>query len=405
VQLCQPFVDWLPYPLEAPGGPGQPDRPGRPVAGPLHGMRLAVKDLADVAGWPTGAGHPRWRETHPVPERSADAVLRLTAAGAVIVGKAHTDEFAYSMFGSNAHYGTPDNPRAPGHLPGGSSSGPAAAVAAGLADLGLGTDTAGSIRIPASWCGLFGLRPSHRRVSPDGIVPLAPSFDVPGPLCADLETLRRAAAVLLRGPASPAIPRRLLLPPELWALADPAVRAALRPAVAALRAHLPAAELPMFAGPDRPDYVPAFAVVQGREFWRAHGAWITEQRPQFGPGVGGRVRAAAARTDAEVTAAAAVLATTRAGLEASLGDSVILLLPSTPVPAPPHRPTAVPELRQRMLALTTLASIGGLPAVNVPAGEVDGRPVGLCLVGPAGTDERLIELAGLTTVNGNARFR
>jgi len=187
--VTDPFVDWLP-----PQAPPTPTRDG-----PLRGLRLAVKDIVDVAGLPTGAGHPDWLATHPVPQRSAPVVDRITDAGAVIVGKTYTDEFAYSMFGSNAHYGTPVNPAAPGHLPGGSSSGSAVAVAAGLADIGLGTDTAGSVRIPASWCGLYGLRPTHDRASREGIVALAPSFDVPGLLCAGLATLRLAATAMLDG--------------------------------------------------------------------------------------------------------------------------------------------------------------------------------------------------------------
>jgi amidase len=376
------FVDWVPR--------SAPDAGGAP--------RLAVKDLVDVAGLPTGAGHPRWRATHPVATHSADCVVRLTdpafGLGAVIVGKTHTDEFAYSMFGSNAHYGTPDNPRAPGHLPGGSSSGPAVAVATGLADVGLGTDTAGSVRIPGSWCGLYGLRPTHGRVSRAGIVPLASSFDVPGPLCADLATLRRAAAALLRGPAAPA-DARLCAPPDLWALADPGVRAALAPAVAALRARFPLVERNAFDG--RHDHVPAFAVVQGREFWCAHGDWITEHQPDFGPGVGSRVRAAAARTDAEVAAAAEVLAAAKGTLIDLIDTAGVLVVPTTPVPAPPRPPSGVPELRQRLLALATPASLAGLPAVTVPAALVDGRPVGLCLIGPAGGDEHLLDLAAAIT--------
>ena len=381
MRTTAPFVDWIPVPAWRPA-----------TQGPLGGLRLAVKDVLDVAGLPTGAGHPRWLETSAVPTRSADAVTRLVDAGATIVGKTHTDEFAYSMFGSNAHYGTPDNPRAPGHLPGGSSSGSGAAVAAGLADLALGTDTAGSVRIPASWCGVYGLRPSHQRASRDGIVALAPSFDVPGPLAADLDTLRLAAAALLVGPAAADPLDRLLLPPELWALADEEVRAALVPAVAGLRAHLAVSTAPLFEV-ERLDYVPAFATVQGHEFWRQHGDWIRAQHPVFGPNVGARVRAARARTDAEAASAARVLAATRAALDAAMGGSGVLVVPTTPTPAPPQSPTGVPELRQRVLALTQLAPIGGLPAVSIPAGTVGGRPVGLSLIGPVGSDELLLDLA------------
>jgi amidase len=386
VRVVDPFVDWLPDP------PASGPTGGTLRSGPLGGLRLAVKDLVDVAGLPTGAGHPLWLATHAIPDRDAIAYARLTSAGAVFVGKVHTDEFAYSMFGSNAHYGTPDNPRAPGHLPGGSSSGPAAAVAAGRADIGLGTDTAGSVRIPASWCGLYGLRPSHHRVSRAGIVPLAHSFDVPGPLCADLATLRLAATALLDGPVAGDPPRRLVLPPDLWARADPAVRAALRPTVDRLRSRLRTDDRP--ALPGRLDYPAAFAVVQGREFWRAHGEWITRERPDFGTGVVARVRAAATRTDGEVDAARPALAAARSALCDLLGTDGVLAVPSTPTPAPPREGlTDVADLRRRLLALTTPASLAGLPALSLPAGTVHGRPVGLSLIGPPGADEHLVDLA------------
>jgi len=374
--VTDPFVDWLP-----PQAPPTPTRDG-----PLRGLRLAVKDIVDVAGLPTGAGHPDWLATHPVPQRSAPVVDRITDAGAVIVGKTYTDEFAYSMFGSNAHYGTPVNPAAPGHLPGGSSSGSAVAVAAGLADIGLGTDTAGSVRIPASWCGLYGLRPTHDRASREGIVALAPSFDVPGLLCAGLATLRLAATAMLDGVGVADPAPGLRVPPDVWSLAETAVATALRPAVD--RLGLPLDERPL----DLPDgYVDAFAVVQGREFWRAHGDWVTAHRPRFGPGVSRRVEAAAGRTAEDEAAAQRVLRATREVLT-QVG---VLVLPSTPTPAPPDPPEGVPELRRRMLALETIASIGGLPAVSVPVTDVDGLPVGLCLVGPAGTDEYLLDLATL----------
>ncbi|MFD0636555.1 amidase family protein [Catenulispora yoronensis] len=180
------FVGWIPV-LDAAEDRG----------GPLGGVRLAVKDVLDVAGLPTGAGHPRWLATHDVPARDATAVARLRAAGATVVGKTHTDELAYSLGGTSRHYGAAPNPAAPDRLTGGSSGGAASAVAGGLADLSLATDTAGSIRIPASYCGLYGLRPTHGRVPADGIVPLAPSFDVAGLLTRRLELLTVAAGVLL----------------------------------------------------------------------------------------------------------------------------------------------------------------------------------------------------------------
>lgn len=228
--LIDPFVPWLPAdtaPAEAPAA-GTADQDG-PVA--LAGARLAVKDVIDVQGAPTGSGHPLLlAAAAPAPAHAA-AVARLLSAGARYAGKTHTDELAYSLGGTNAHYGTPANPAAPGRLTGGSSSGTAAAVAGGLADVGLGTDTAGSIRVPASYCGLYGLRPTHARADRRGIAPLAPSFDTPALLTRTLPLLTEAAAALLAGtPREDRPVRRVLVPADLWGCAADGVRAALRPA-------------------------------------------------------------------------------------------------------------------------------------------------------------------------------
>src|SRR6202163_733421 len=165
--------------------------------GRLLGCSFAVKDVFDLAGYRTGNGHPRWLETHPPAERTASAVERLLAAGARMVGKTYCDEMTYSINGENVHYGTPINPKAPGHVPGGSSSGSAAAVSGGLVDLALGTDCGGSVRIPASYCGIIGLRPTHGRVSDKGVLPFGPSFDVVGWFARDIDLFAKVGDVLL----------------------------------------------------------------------------------------------------------------------------------------------------------------------------------------------------------------
>src|SRR5262245_40397488 len=176
------------------------------TAGPLVGTTFVAKDLYDVRGYRTGAGNPDWERTHEPAARTAPAIERLLAAGATLVGKSCTDELAFSLDGINVHYGTPLNPRFPDRLPGGSSSGSASAVAAGLCDFALGSDTSGSIRVPASYCGVYGFRPSHGAVPIDGVVPLAPAFDTVGWLARDAAMLRRSGRILLGrddGPAAP----------------------------------------------------------------------------------------------------------------------------------------------------------------------------------------------------------
>src|SRR5271166_643281 len=201
-------------------------------AGPLAGLKFAAKDLFDIAGHVTGAGNPDWLALHPPAGRTAPVVQALVDAGADMVGKTHTDELSRGIFGENAHYGTPINPRAPGRVPGGSSSGSAAAVAGGLVDFALGTDTGGSVRIPASFCGIFGIRPTHGRLSLEGVVGQAPSFDTVGWFAREAEILARVGEVLLgaqvvRAPR----PRRLIVATDAFAIAEGATAAALYPAV------------------------------------------------------------------------------------------------------------------------------------------------------------------------------
>jgi amidase len=366
--------------------------------GPLTGLRLAVKDLFDLAGTPTGAGNPRWLQTHEPPAEDAPAVALLRAAGARVVGKTVTDELAWSLNGTNAHYGTPDNPAAPGRVPGGSSSGSASAVAQGLADIGLGTDTGGSIRVPASYCGLYGLRPTHGRVSLEGAVALAPTFDTAGVLARDADTLRAAMGVLLGAPEPGEPITRLLVPEDVWAEIPAATAAAVRPAAEALGIALDTAPLfagafegaPMAAAPLETARV-AYATLQAWEAWQEHGAWIEAERPEFGPGVKARFANASLIGSAEVAAAGRV----RSGVVALVRDRIpagtALAIPAAPGPAP--RIGREPD-REAIVRLTCIAGLSGAPALAVPAGAVDGAPVGLQLVATPGGDEALLALAG-----------
>src|SRR6266404_4122884 len=216
--------------------PGPPVRIEGRKGGPLSGLTFAAKDLFDVAGFPTGGGNPDWARSNPVPTRHSWAVQRLLDAGATLIGKTITDEVSLGIVGENAFYGTPVNPRAPGHVPGGSSSGSAAAVAAGLCDTALGTDTGGSVRVPASFCGLYGIRPTHGRLDLAGMMQQAPTSDTTGWFARDAETFARVSAVMLGEAIADDLPRRLVIATDTFALADPETAAALEPLVARLRA-------------------------------------------------------------------------------------------------------------------------------------------------------------------------
>jgi amidase len=370
--------------------------------GPLTGVTLAVKDIVDVAGVTTGVGNPDWLATHEPAERHAPAVQLLLDAGATVIGKSHTDEFAWSLAGTNHHYGTPRNPAALGRVPGGSSSGSASAVALGVAEIAIGTDTAGSIRVPASYCGLYGIRPSHGRVPVKGIHPLAWSFDTCGVFAGDGELLQRAARVLLEserhsataGPAKPL--KTLVLATDLVEQADPAVAAAVRDGAARLADQLGIPLTYANFGADRiPAWLQAFRARQMVEAWQANGRWITANHPRLGPGVAGRFAAAKATIPTAAVPATTAGIQVRRALENALPNHAALVLPSaaTVAPVPNLDQRASEDLRTRTLGLTCLAGLAGAPAVSLPLGQVDGRPVGVCLLGRVGEDERLLAAA------------
>jgi amidase len=365
-----------------------------PAAAPgaLAGHTIAVKDLFDIEGFAVGAGNPAYlRQARPA-TRTAPAVAALLTAGASVRGIARTDEFAYSIAGDNEHYGTPPNVRVPGGLPGGSSSGPAAAVGLGQASVGLATDTAGSIRVPASYQGLWGLRSTHGAVDRAGLLPLAPSFDTVGWLTREPGGLRAAAAASLDPSRQVDAPNRFAVSAALVFVADDDVQAAFVAGLDRLTAagRLPAPDL-VDVG-DLTEALRLFRIVQAAEAWRSHGAWVTAHPGTLGSAVASRFEAASRSDPAEETEARTALGRARARLDAVL-DGRILLLPSASSTAPSRRaePASIDATRTRTLMMTCLAGIGGYPALSVPMFEAGGAPVGVCLVGPRHTDLALID--------------
>ncbi len=356
------------------------------TGGALAGESVAVKDLFSVAGHAVGAGNPEYLAGAPVASVHAGAVRALVEAGASIRGIARTDEFAYSVMGANAHYGTPPNPRAPGRMPGGSSSGPAAAVALGEASIGLGTDTAGSVRVPASWQGLWGLRTTHGVVSRDGLLPLAPSFDAVGWVARSAEVLRRTVAASIAGDGTAG--DEFVVCPELVGMADAGVRVAFEQRVRR------AGRLREVRLPERGEAFAAFRTVQAAEAWRAHGGWVSSHPDALGADVAARFAWAAAVTEGEEAKARAELAGFRERVEGALGDGV-LVLPTTPTAAPLRTADAaeLDAVRSATITMTCLASILRRPAVSAPVLESERAPVGLSLLGPRGSDLDLLARA------------
>lgn len=371
------------------------------ATGPLRGSSVAVKDLFAVAGHAIGAGNPTYLAGAAAEETTAPAVQALLDAGASLRGIARTDEFAYSIAGDSVHYGTPPNGAVPGALPGGSSSGPASAVALGHADIGLATDTAGSIRVPASYQGLWGLRTTHGLVSREGLLPLAPSFDAVGWLARDGSALEAVAEACVPETGGEGLDIRFLVPIEALEAAEPETRAAFERLLVRLDAPVERFELGPLAHVHE-----AFRVVQAAEAWRAHGDWIRAHPGSLGDAVAARFAAASRISPDEEAAARAALEAPARRLREAVRSSPVLV-PTVPGPAPALTadPTRVDAVRTATLRMTAPVSVAGIPALSVPLLAVPAprgtAPVGVCVASRAGTDAALVRLgrriADLTT--------
>lgn len=381
-----PFRCFVPY----------PDAPVKhaPV-GPLSGLTLAVKDLFDVKGYPTGAGSPIVLAQSGIKPKTAPLVKALLDAGARFVGKTHTDELAFSLNGKNAHYGSPINPAAPDRITGGSSSGSMAAVAGRLADIALGSDTGGSVRAPASYGGLFGIRPTHGRLSLKRAWPLAESLDTPGWFARDGEVFARVAGVLLDKDrtALPETPR-LLLGDDMFGQAVPEADTILRNVVQRIVPVLGQPEVLKVAR-DLEALYWAFRWIQGREAWASDGAMIERFAPPLGPGVAERFAFSKAVTDEDYAKGEAVRKAFRTRLAKLLGSDGVLILPTVPDIAPlvSANEAELDDFRNRALRLLCLSGLSGFPQVSVPVAQREGAPLGLSLIGPKGSDKSLVAFA------------
>ncbi|HYF06199.1 MAG TPA: amidase [Acetobacteraceae bacterium] len=363
--------------------------------GPLSGLTFAVKDLYDVAGVVTGYGNPDWARTHPPATGTATCVRDLLASGADLKGKTKTVELAYGLTGENIWHGTPTNPAAPDRFPGGSSCGSAAAVAARLVDFAMGSDTGGSVRIPASYCGIYGIRPSWGAVNLAGACALGPSFDTGGWFASRASILRRVGEVLLPpGGEAPLGP--LLRVQEAWENADDGTAVALKPGLDAAIEML-GGQVPIHLVPEGlMALYENFRCAQAEEAWTTLGPWIEATRPQFGPGVTERFAAAKAMDPAKAAAGRAFRRLMQARLWSLLGGGAVMIYPTSPAPAPLL--TATPgeqnRVRERTMGVTAIAGFGGLCEVSLPVGRAEGAPVGLSLVAGPGRDRALLALAG-----------
>lgn len=363
-------------------------------SGPLAGLSFGAKDIYDIAGHKTGFGSPEWLATHEAAAATAPVVAQLLAAGAGMAGKTQTDELTYSLNGENAHYGTPVNVNAPGRIPGGSSSGSAAAVAGGLVDFALGSDTGGSVRAPASFCGIHGMRPTHGRISLQGACALAKSFDTAGWFARDASLLERVGRVLL-GDDAAAAPGKMLLAEDAAALlgdkAAAAFHSALQPVVGVAGSLHPVT----ISTQGLAHWFQAFRVLQGAEIHVQLGDWVARVQPRLGPGVKERIEWTATIRPEDVARAQRVRDAARARMDDLLSDDAVLVLPTVPDIAPPlNSPSAgLDDFRARAMSLLCVAGLGGLPQISMPLAKLEGCPFGVSIIAGRGNDALLLALA------------
>ncbi|WP_432697842.1 amidase [Marinobacterium sp. YM272] len=361
-------------------------------SGPLDGLVFASKDIFELKGHITSLGQPQWRATHAPATTDAPVITSLLDAGAHLIGKTHTDELCYSIAGQNSHNGTPPNPALPGAIPGGSSSGSVSVTAAGLVDFAIGSDTGGSVRIPASYCGVYGIRPTHGAVSTEAAAPLAPRFDTLGWFARDIETLGKVGKVLLPEDTQAFSFSRVRGIADVHSNVEPILLTQLQEL---LDANTQLTQIDALTLGELDRFPSLFRVVQGYEAWQAYGEWIEATRPNFGPGIRERFEAASKITADEYATALAAANALRDQVRARFDSSTLWCMPTAPshAPAIDASPEEVDAIRSRTMRMNAIAGIAGLPQISLPLLHDGTGPVGLSLIGPAGSDRALLNLA------------
>jgi amidase len=362
-------------------------------SGHLKGLSFAVKDVFDIKDYKSSAGNPDWLNTHQKGEQNAPIIDTLLKQGSILKGTTHTDELMYSLNGENFHYGTPVNPKSSDRIPGGSSSGSAVAVAAGLVDFALGTDTGGSVRVPSSYCGVYGFRPSHGMLNSDGVIPLAKSFDTVGWMTRDAELLLKVGEVVLEKEWSDTNEfSTMYVDEEAWSYIDNDTKEVYNQALNKLKEcyrtqHVKVSKDGLNLWAD------LFRYKQGIEIWEEHGSWIQEVKPTFGPGISERFQWASTLENEKLNELEQKQTHIKNQLSDLLNENGLLVIPTTPGEAPLINLSleAMEKYRSKTMQLTCIAGLTGFPQVTVPMAKRNGIPIGLSFIANQYQDLKLLK--------------
>lgn len=361
-------------------------------SGRLNGLTFAVKDVFAIQGYTNGAGNPDWLRTHGPATENASAIDRLLKHGATLKGTVQTDELMYSLNGENFHYGTPVNPKAADRIPGGSSSGSAVAVSAGLVDFALGTDTGGSVRIPSSYCGIYGFRPTHDVVPIDGVIPLAKGFDTVGWMAKSPELLLEIGHILIDGQSAEGRFHNIFLAEEAWGVLDKKEKEALLAFLPALEEITDRSEWIQISEEGLAEWSSTFRILQGLEIWSEHGEWIRRENPKFGPGIAERFQWTSTLKKSENLPKYELRENIHQLMSRLLGEEGLLVIPTAPGAAPllNLQGEKAEQYRAKTMQLSCIAGLAGLPQITLPLAEVNGLPVGLSFIANRHQDLKLL---------------
>lgn len=367
------------------------------TSGQLSGLTFSVKDLIDIEGYKTGGGNPDWEKAQPRAAAHALCVEQLLQEGAICLGKTISDELAFGLLGENHFYGTPLNPKAPDRVPGGSSSGSASAVASGAVDFALGTDTGGSVRTPASNCGIFGFRPSHGRISLAGVIPFAPSFDTVGILAKEAIVLGKVATTLLGSDKHiSSISRKIYILEDAFTISDSEVIQGLQTPLKEIPVNSTVTLQDIFQESITfEDLLSVFCALQWAEIWSSLGSWIEEKHPQFGPHTAENFNLAKNFERRKIQENVKKRMKIKEKVNSYLGQGRILCIPTTTSLAPKKDTIGMDRTKgdyyPRLLSLNALAGLASLPQITLPLGSYHSIPIGLSFIASAGEDEFLLQ--------------
>ncbi|MGI8383659.1 amidase [Robertmurraya sp. P23] len=361
-------------------------------SGQLKELSFGVKDVFEIKGYRSSAGNPDWLQSHQAFKRHAPVINQLLEQGACLRGTTHTDELMYSLNGENFHYGTPVNPRSADRIPGGSSSGSAVAVSAGLVDFALGTDTGGSIRVPSSYCGIFGFRPTHGLVDSKGVIPLAKSFDTVGWMTRDPNLLLAVGEVLIReGTNDMEEFSSLFFENEAWSYVENQTKGSYLQNIEVLKENY-STQYVNITKDGLSKWAELFRNIQGIEIWNEHGDWINRVKPAFGAGIAERFQWASTLCKEYLSEYEEERELITDQLSALLNSNGLLVIPTTSGEAPMRNLTVeeMEQYRSKTMKLTCIAGLSGFPQVTIPLIKENGIPIGLSIIANHHSDLKLL---------------